>query len=115
MEIITQYRRDIQSLFSKRYLSYGINIERIRFFARKTIKYGHLVRVKLGENVFPAYYCWFYSGFGVYVVFWDLPEIRYDERKIFAVMIENPEHDEIEKTVRAPPTLLFAVDWFYPS
>ena len=115
MELLTRYRGDIARLFAKRYLNQNVNIERIRFFARKTIKYGHLVKVKLGENVFPAYYCWFYSGFGVYVVFWDLPEIRYDERKIFAVMIENPEHDGIEKTVRAPPTLLFAVDWFYPS
>jgi len=115
MKLITQYRRDIDNLFAKRYLSHGFSVERLRFFARKTVKYGHLVKVRFGKNLLPAYYCWFYSGFGVYVIYWDLPLAAYDEGRIFAVIVENPAHDDVRERVRAPPTIFFAVDWFYPS
>lgn len=115
MKLIVNYKRDIERLFAKRYLAHGVNIERLRFFARKTVKYGHLVKVAIGGHTLPAYYSWFYSGFGVYVVYWDLPQVAYDERKIFAIIIEDPAHDAIRETIRPPPTIFFAVDWFYPS
>ena len=115
MKLITQYKKDIDTFFAKRYLTQGVNIERLRFFARKTVKYGHQVKIKLGKQCFPAYYCWFYSGFGVYVIYWDLPQVAYDENKIFAVLIENPVHDELRQTIAEPPSVFFAVDWFYPG
>ncbi|MBI4150017.1 hypothetical protein HY488_01290 [Candidatus Woesearchaeota archaeon] len=115
MKLVTHYKRDIENLFAKRYVRFGVSIERLRFFARKTVKYGHLVQVKVGKQVLPAYYCWFYSGFGVYVVYWDLPQVAYDEQKIFAVIIENPAHDDARATIKRPPSIFFAVDWFYPS
>jgi hypothetical protein len=113
MRLLTQYKKDIEALFAKRYLTQGVSIERLRFFARKTVKYGHLVKVKLGRHFLPAYYCWFYSGFGVYVIFWDLPQVAWDEGKIFAVIVENPERETLKE--REPPEIIFAVDWFYPS
>ena len=115
MQIIVKYKSSGKAVFAKRYLQQDIAIERLRFFARKTVKYGNVVRIKLGKRVLPAYYCWFYAGFGLYVVFWDLNNIQYDERKIFAIVIENGEHDKFSQQIKAPPTILFAVDWFYPS
>ncbi len=115
MRLITRYHYNIKNLFAKRYVGQKMNVERLRFFARKTIKYGHQVTFRFGKHRLPAYYCWFYSGFGVYVVYWDPPQIRYDERKIFAIVIDNPTHDDIAETIKPPPSIFFAVDWFYPS
>ena len=115
MKLIVNYKKNVMKLFSRRNLNFSQDYSRLRFFVRKTLKYGELIRLKFGKTYLNAYHTHFYYGFSMYVIIYDVRKPKNDESNIYAVMLENTEVSEFSKRLKMHPRTIMAVDWFYPS
>ncbi|MBI1970717.1 hypothetical protein HYS47_03150 [Candidatus Woesearchaeota archaeon] len=71
----------------------SIDFDKLRFYIRKTLKYGTFVKMKYKEAYHFAYHSSFSSGFSVYVLIgWQ--ENQLHKENINAVILENENIDE---------------------
>lgn len=114
MKLIANYRKNIMKMFARRSLDLSQDYTQLRFFVRKTLKYGNAIKLKFGRTYMNAYHSHFYCGFSMYVMIYDPRKPRNDESNIYAVMLENTELSEFSQKMQMHPRIIFAIDWFYP-
>jgi len=113
MKLLTKYRKNAFRMLRWRYKG-NVSYDKIRFFARKTVKYGNMIKIKQGNSYKIAYCCYFFYGFEVFVIFWDKALQKFDEKLVYGVLIQhNTINDYARKHERKK--VYYATDFFYPD